>query len=298
VSANSPCQLAVILVNYQTRDDLRNCLASIFASAQRTPYEVWVVDNASPDGSAAMVARYYPQVRLIALDRNVGFARANNEAIRRSRTEFVLLLNPDTIVSDHAFDDAIDFLRATPSAGMVTCKLVKADGTLDLACRRSFPSAFDGFCRAVGLSKLFPRSRRFARYNLTFLDENETQEVDAVNGAYMMVKRKIIDEVGLLDERYFMYMEDLDWCFRFRQKGWRIYYHPSRTVIHLKGQSGKKHSTKMIRAFFESMEMFCRHNYMPRQSKIISAATVLGIRTWRELTLFRNAVRREKRVTP
>jgi GT2 family glycosyltransferase len=217
-----------------------------------------VVDDASPDGSAAMVARRFPRVRLLALDRNVGFARASNEAIRRSRTEFVLLLSPSAIVSDHAFDDAIDFLRANPEAGMVTCKLVRADGTLDFPRRREGPAAFDAFCRAVGLSTLFPRSRGFALHNPTFVDENETQEVDAVSRAYMMVKREAIEHVGLLDERYLMDMEDLDWCFRFGEKGWRIYYHPGRTVIHLKGQGGKKHTAELIRVLFQAVEMFRR----------------------------------------
>jgi GT2 family glycosyltransferase len=257
MSVNSPC-LAVVVVNYQTRDDLRNCLDSIFASKQRTSYEVWVVDDASPDGSAAMVARRFPRVRLLALDRNVGFARASNEAMRRSRTEFVLLLSPSAIVSDHAFDDAIDFLRANSEAGMVTCKLARADGTLDFPRRREGPAAFDTFRRAVGLSTLFPGSQGLALRNPTLVDENQTQEVDAVSRAYMMVKREAVEDVGLLDERYFTHMEDLDWCFRFREKGWRIYYHPGRTVIHVKRQRGKQHATEMIRVLFQAVETFRR----------------------------------------
>src|SRR5690606_20584224 len=160
--------------------------------------------------------------------------------LRQVQTDYVLLLNPDTIVLDHAFDRPIAFLRAHPRAGMVSCRLVKADGTLDLACRRSFPTAFDGFCRAVGLSRLFPRSRWFARYNVTYRDEHQPARVDAVNGAFMLVPRAVMNEVGYLDESYFMYMEDLDWCYRFGAHGWEVYYDPSATVVHLKGESGRQ----------------------------------------------------------
>ena len=291
-------ELTVVIVSHQTRADLRRCLRSIFGSTQDVRYEVWVVDNASTDGSAEMVERDFPRVRLVRSEENLGFARANNLVLRQARSEFVLLLNPDTIVHDRAFDEPIAFLRRTPEAGMVTCRLVKADGTLDLACRRSFPNAFDGFSRAVGLAQAFPRSRLFARYNVTYLDENETYEVDAVNGAYMMVRRNAMEQVGLLDEDYFMYMEDLDWCHRFREHGWRIFYHPTTTVVHLKGQSGKQSSGPMIHAFFDSMELFCRKRYAVEQPAWILSATCLGNRTWKQATLLRNALRKEKRVTP
>ncbi len=291
-------ELTVVIVSHQTCSDLQRCLRSIFDSRQATRYEVWVVDNASRDGSADMVEREFPRVRLVRNADNVGFARANNQVLRHVTSEFVLLLNPDTIVGDRVFDETIALLRRTPRAGMVTCRLVKRDGTLDLACRRSFPTAWDGFARASGLARAFPRSRLFARYNLTYLDESETYEVDAVNGAFMMVRRRAMDEVGLLDEDYFMYMEDLDWCYRFRERGWTIHYHPTTTVVHLKGQSGKQSSDAMIRAFFDSMELFCRKRYSARQPRWLLSATCVGIRAWKRATLLRNAIRSEKRVTP
>lgn len=290
--------LGIVVVSYNTRDDLRNCLSSIFRSQQDCALKVWVVDNNSSDGSAEMVASEFPAVRLIANSENIGFSRSNNLAIREMETPFVLLLNPDTVVSDRVFDTTIAFLRQNQTAGMVTCKLVKADGTLDLACRRSFPSAFDGFCRAVGLAELYPKSKLFARYNLTYLHEDEPAEVDAINGAFMMLRREALLQVGLLDEEFFMYMEDLDWCYRFRQCGWKIFYDPTTSVIHLKGQSGKKTSSKMIRAFFESMELFCRKHYLHMQGRPWYVATIFGIRLWKHTTLFRNALRPEKRVTP
>ncbi len=292
-------ELSIIIVNHQTREHLRNCLRSIFGSRQRTRFEVRVVDNASTDGSAEMVEREFPAVHLVRNAENVGFAHANNQALAGARGEFLLLLNPDTLVTDGAFDACIDFLRVHPEAGMVGCRLVRRDGSLDLACRRSFPSAFDGFCRAVGLSALFPRSRLFARYNLTYLDERATTEVDAVNGAFMLVRAEALRDVGPLDESYFMYMEDLDWCWRFRARGWKVFYHPVATVVHLKGESGKQRSTEMIRAFFDSMVLFCRKHYRTTVLRRGAyPAVVAGIRTWMLVTLLRNALRAEKRVTP
>ncbi|MGA2516627.1 MAG: glycosyltransferase family 2 protein [Thermodesulfobacteriota bacterium] len=294
----TPLNLSLVIVNYNTREDLKTCLNSVYTSKQEAKFEVWVVDNNSKDGSAELVEKEFQQTKLIKNKENLGFAKANNQVIRKINTEYVLLLNPDTIVSDHVFDSTIDFLRNTPEAGMVTCKLVKGDGKLDPACRRSFPSAFDGFSRAVGLSKIFPNSQLFARYNLTFLHENQINKVDAINGAFMMVRKRAIDDVGLLDEDYFMYIEDLDWCFRFKQKGWKIYYVPTTNVIHLKGQSGRKNSDGMINEFFKSMEIFCRKNYLPSQSKVKFMWITLGIKAWKQITLFRNSVRKEKRVTP
>ena len=292
-------ELSIIIVSYQTREHLRNCLRSIFGSRQRTRYEVRVVDNASTDGSAEMVAREFPAVHLVRNTENVGFARANNQALAEARGEFLLLLNPDTLVPDAALDTCIDFLREHPEAGIVGCRLVRADGSLDLACRRSFPTPFDGFCRATGLSALFPRSRLFARYNLTYLDEHRTTEVDAVNGAFMLVRAEAARAVGPLDERFFMYMEDLDWCWRFRAAGWKVYYHPAATVVHLKGESGKQRSSEMIRAFFDSMVLFCRKHYRATPlGRYTYPAVLLGIRTWMVATLLRNALRAEKRVTP
>lgn len=291
-------ELTVIIVNYNTRDDLRNCLASIYASHQRTPFHIWVVDNNSTDGSTSMVRDMFPEITLIPSSENLGFSKANNLVLRQQSTEFLLLLNPDTIVSDHAFDDTIDFLKHHPDVGMVTCKLVKADGTLDLACRRSLPSPLSGLWRAIGLARLFPSSRVFGRYNLTYLDENQANEVEAVNGAFMMTRLQAVSEVGLLDERFFMYGEDLDWCYRFRENGWKIYYLPAPTVIHLKGQSGKKQSSRMLREFFRAMELYCRKHYGTRHNLASRLATTIGIRLWMFSTLARNAMRSQKRVTP
>jgi len=292
-----PKDLTVVIVSYNCREVLLDCLASMERSRQDVSYEVHLVDNASTDGTPQAVREGHPWVNLTASRENLGFSKGNNLAMRQSDTPFVLLLNPDTLVGDHCFDHSIAFLKAHPGAGMVSCRLVTGDGSLDLACRRSFPSAWDGFCRAAGLSRRFPGSRLLARYNLTYLDELAPAQVDAVNGAYMMVTRRAIERVGLLDEDYFMYMEDMDWCWRFTQAGFEVHYDPGCTVTHLKGQSSRTQSTKMIRAFFDSMELYCVKNSHPSPG-LSRWLTLAGIRAWKWLTLARNFLRRDKRVRP
>lgn len=291
-------ELDIIIVNYNTGNDLRNCLESIYFSKQAVSFKVWVVDNDSKDDSLKIAQASFPQTTFIRARENLGFSRANNLAISESKGDFVLLLNPDTIVGDSALDSTVNFLKMNPGAGMVSCKLVLRDGSLDLACRRSFPTAFDGFSRAIGLSKAFPRSRLFSRYNVTYIDVNATAEVEAVNGAFMMTRRKAIEQVGLLDPEYFMYMEDLDWCFRFRRHGWRIFYYPAATVIHLKGRSGNENSSPMIREFFRSMHLFCSKNYYPDRSFFHNELIRFGIQVWFMATMARNNLRSEKRVRP
>lgn len=289
--------LTVVIVSYECREELLSCLDSIRTSRQEVPYRVRVVDNASTDGTVQAARERHPWAEVTESRENLGFAKANNLALRQADTPFVLLLNPDTMVFDHAFDTAIGFLKEHPGAGMVSCRLVTGDGSLDLACRRGFPTAWDGFCRAVGLSRLFPKVRLFSGYNMTWLDESKPARVDAVNGAFMMVTREAMDKVGLLDEDYFMYMEDMDWCWRFAMAGFEVHYTPACSVVHLKGRSSAKASAAMIRAFFDSMELFCIKNTHSRPGWG-RTATLTGIRAWKWLTLARNAMRREKRVRP
>ena len=213
--------LALVIVNYNTRDLLRACLRSIGEDDPHCTISIWVVDNASNDGSAAMVRTEFPHVRLIVSPRNGGFAFANNLALRAildetnaadgsCRADYVMLLNPDTVVPHGALDLLVDYMERHPNVGACGPKLLLPDGSLDLACRRSFPTPEVAFYRMIGLSRLFPRHPRFARYNLTFLDENCETEVDAVVGACMLVRTSVVREVGLLDETFFMYGEDLE----------------------------------------------------------------------------------------
>ena len=291
-------RISVIIVSYNTREILLNCLRSVYSSAGDVDAEVFVVDNASTDGTVDAIHREFPKCTVIANETNVGFSRANNQAVRVCSGRYILLLNPDTVVEPDVLAKMVTLMDEQRDVGMVSCKLVTQDGSLDLACRRAFPSLWDGFCRASGLSQWFPKSRLLAGYNLTYLDEHKTCEVDAVNGAFMFARREAVEEVGLLDEDYFMYCEDLDWCFRFGRSGWKVVYHPAATTVHLKGQSGNPKSSAMIRELFRSTKLFYRKNCFEGMGPIRRASLLISLDIWKWATLLKNALRRNKRTRP
>ena len=283
--------LSVIIVNYNTRDLLRTCLHSVFASILPGGLEVIVVDNQSHDGSAEMVETEFPQAALIRSERNGGFAYGNNQGLHQARGRYALLLNPDTVVPPDAFAILTAFMDEHPEVGIVGPRLVRADGSLDLACRRSFPTPEVSFYRIVGLSKLFPKSRRFARYNLTYLDEHELAEVDSVVGACMMVRRQAMEQVGLLDEAYFMYGEDLDWAYRIKSHGWKVYYNPAATVLHYKRESSRQRPVRTIVEFYRAMLIFHRKHYAARTFFLLNWLIVAGIYLRGGLALALNRLR-------
>ncbi len=251
-------QLSVIIVNYNVRAFLENALAAVLKAMSGITGEVIVVDNASGDGSAEMVRQKFPDVRLISNSENRGFAAANNQALRECRGSYVLLLNPDTIVQESTFRTMITFFERHPDAGLAGCKILNPDGTLQLACRRSFPSPWVAFTKISGLSALFPSSSLFGRYNLTYRNPDETYEVDAISGSFMFLRREVLDTVGLLDEQFFLYGEDLDWCYRIAGKGWKIYYVHDTQIIHFKGESARRSSIDEVKLFYEAMRVFVR----------------------------------------
>ena len=309
--------LAIVIVNYNTRDLLRDCLRSIAAGALRCAPEIWVVDNASSDGSAAMVRAEFPHVGLIASAYNGGYAYANNLALREilgwttnaeestienqssnqkskiknQKSDYVLLLNSDTAVPPGALDALIDYLESHPDVGACGPKLLLADGSLDLACRRSFPTPEVAFYRITGLSRLFPRSPRFGRYNMTFLDPDVETEVDAVVGACMLVRASVVREVGLLDEAFFMYGEDLDWAYRIKQYGWRIMYVPSVTIHHHKRASSRQRPFRSIRAFHGAMRVFHRRHYAATTPAALNLLIEAGITLKEAWSLGSNLIR-------
>jgi GT2 family glycosyltransferase len=341
--------LAIVIVNYNVCDLLRDCLKSVYASTGITQgrpsgFDVCVVDNASPDDSAAMVAREFPQAHLIRNTENLGYAAANNlglryfgfgdqqsvvssqqsvdsgqrsavsgqrsvdssqgsvDSSRRSAASYqqahggaaqgsgsavrsnfhakrpapgsqlptpdlpryALLLNPDTVVPPDAFARMIQLMDEHPDFGVSGPKLARLDGSLDLACRRGFPSVEVSFWRLTKLSKIFPRSRRFGRYNMTYLDPDQAAEIDAVVGAFMLVRRAAIEQAGLLDEIFWMYGEDLDWAYRIKQRGWKVYYYPQVVVTHVKRASSSQDNAGAARAKYEfdrAMWLFYRKHY-------------------------------------
>lgn len=289
--------LSIIIVNYNTSALIQQCLNSILNIDNICSYEIIVVDNNSQDNSVDIIKNNFPFVKLIVNYQNEGFAKANNKGIRQSQGRYILLLNSDTIVLPGAFQEVINFMDNDQSIGATGCKVIRPNGKLDLACRRSFHTPEVAFYRATGLSKLFPRSKRFGRYNLLYLDENETYEVDCIMGAYMMVRRETIEDVGVLDEDYFMYCEDADWCYRIKSKGWKIYYFPEATIIHLKGESTKKQSFRMIIEFHKSQYIYYRKNHAKENLLIINLLLFVGIFIRLGLVLLINCFRRNKRVS-
>jgi N-acetylglucosaminyl-diphospho-decaprenol L-rhamnosyltransferase len=257
---------------------------------------VWVVDNASADDSVAMVRRDFPEVTLIAAERNDGFSAGNNLALRRilesaEPPEAVLILNPDTVVPPAGLAGLARSLDERPQAGVIGPKLVLEDGSLDMACRRSFPSAEVALYRMTGLSKLFPRSPRFGRYNLTYLDPDQITEVDSIVGAAMLVRTSVIREVGMFDETFFMYGEDLDWCFRIKSYGWQVWYDPRVTILHYKRVSSTRRAVPSIRAFYEAMRIFHRKHYESSTLAPLNWLIYLGITLKEWQALARNRLR-------
>ncbi len=265
-------RIGIVIVNFNAKPLLDACLASVYRS-QDVEFDVSVVDNASDDGSSQMVRERYPQATIIEHADNRGFAYANNQALQAwgftddgaaepdDGYPYVLLLNPDTELPADGLAKAVAYMDAHQDVGVVGAKLLKPDGTLDLACRRSFPAPGVAFYRMVGLSRLFPRSKRFGRYNLTYLDPDETAEVDAVAGAFMLVRAEAIRQAGLLDERFFMYGEDLDWALRMKQQGWKVVYYPEVVVLHHKGGSSQRNRSKVVTSFYRSMLLFYEKHY-------------------------------------
>ncbi len=278
--------LAIIIVNYNTRELLRACLRSIYASEGEFSFHVTVVDNASGDGSIEMVREAFPQARAISSSQNGGFAYANNIGLRaygfgqgRPLAElprYALLLNPDTELPPTALMEMLSLMDARADIGAAGPRLILPDGSLDKACRRAFPSPASFIYRGLGLSKLFPDNPRFAQYNLTYLPEDQETEVDSVVGAFMLVRREALEAAGLLDESFFMYGEDLDWAFRIKQAGWRIWYYPQVIVYHHKGAASRG-NVRVRRAFYDAMAIFVRKHYKAQTNPLLYGLIMAGI---------------------
>ncbi|MHC4157760.1 MAG: glycosyltransferase family 2 protein [Planctomycetota bacterium] len=236
--------VSIIVVNWNTCDFLRACLKSVYQQAIGVTFEVIVVDNASADGSAAMVESEFPQVKLIQNDTNKGFAAANNEGITIAKGKYVLLLNSDTVILNNAIDKTISFADAHPKAGVVGCRVLNPDRTLQLTCFM-FPSVLNMLLSATYLYKVFPRNRFFGRERITWWNRDDEKEVDVVTGCFMFIRRQAIEQVGVMDERFFVYGEETDWCYRSKRAGWKVLFTPEPQIIHFGGQSSKQIAPKM-----------------------------------------------------
>lgn len=260
--------LAIVIVAYRSEELLRTCLGSLKANPPSRPHHIHVVDNGGDGAAARLVAREFPAITVTTNASNVGFGRATNQVIRSTDSEYVLALNPDTEVTDGALDQLLDLLDADASIGIVGPRLVRADGSLDPACRRSFPTPLSALGHFSGTGRRLGRGP-LAAYSSASLARGP---VDAVNGAFMLIRRLALDEVGAFDERYWMYMEDLDLCYRFAEADWVTWYEPSVTVGHVKhGTSGKRRGLRLDLAFHAGMYRFYADHYAARHSRAVNA---------------------------
>jgi GT2 family glycosyltransferase len=232
--------ISFCIVTYKVRDLLKDCLNSLYQNPPVSSFEVIVVDNHSEDGTRELVQKEFPLVRWVENQGNEGYTRPMNKALQMACGQYLVQLNPDTLIFSGTFDTLVDFMQATPQAGIVTPKVLNRDSSLQKQCRRSAARPWDTFTYFSGLAKRYPKNPRYAGYLMTYLDEGEINEVEAVSGSCMFIRRDVIEQIGFLDELFFAYQEDADFCFRARAAGWKIYYVPQSQIIHYGGQGGSK----------------------------------------------------------
>jgi GT2 family glycosyltransferase len=263
-------KLSVIIVNYNVKHFVEQCLHSVYNALKNIDAEVFVVDNNSVDGSCPMIKEKFPQVILIENKINQGFSKANNQAITLSKGEYVLLLNPDTVVQEDTFKKCIDFMDQHPDAGALGVKMIDGKGNFLPESKRALPTPEVAFYKIFGLSTLFPRSKKFGKYHLSYLDKNKNHEVDILSGAYMFMRKAALDKSGLLDEDFFMYGEDIDLSYRIIKAGYKNYYFAETTIIHYKGESTKKSSVNYVLVFYNAMQIFARKHFSQKNAWLFS----------------------------
>jgi N-acetylglucosaminyl-diphospho-decaprenol L-rhamnosyltransferase len=283
-------RLDIVIVSYRCEGLLRDCLDSLRAFPPGGGALIWVVDNASRDRTVAMVREEFPEVELIASDENLGFSKANNLAIARGSAPYVLALNPDTRMTEGTLDQMLELMEQRPEVGISGCRLELPDGTFDHAARRSFPTPLGALAHFSGAGRWKKAPARLAQYRAPGV---ESGPVDAVNGAFMLMRRDALAKVGLFDEGYWMYMEDLDLCYRFGQAGWITWYEPSVKVIHVKaGTSGKHRKPRVNYAFHYGMFRFYRKHYAKSNNFLLNGAVYSGIALKLGVSVVRSALRR------
>ena len=284
-------ELAVIIVNYNTRDLLDNCLSSVFRSAKpKGGLQVIVVDNASQDGSVKMVTSKYPQVLLVKNKKNLGFAKANNQAVEVSDGKYLLFLNSDTVIKQYSLVKPLKYLKNHPKAGAITIRLYLKDGSIDYENHRGFPDPWSSFCRLFGLSAIFPHSTFFNRYYLGFKNINRVHAIPVTAGSFIMMPSKLFKDLGGWDETYFFYGEDIDLCYRINQAGYKIIYYPKVSTLHLRGASSglrkesariassdKENRLRVARASTEAWKIFYRKFYENKYPRILTWLVLTGI---------------------
>lgn len=285
-------QLSIIIVNYNVRHFLEQAIWACRRAARGLSHEIWVVDNHSNDDSVPMVLEKFPEVKLIQNPDNPGFSKANNQAISQAAGKYILLLNPDTLVGEDSFEICFSFMETHPEAGALGVRMLDGSGQYLPESKRGFPSPFVAFCKAFGLSRVFPKSRLFNRYHLGYLAERENHQVEVLAGAFMWVRKKTLEEVGLLDEAFFMYGEDIDLSYRIVQQGYQNYYLADTSIIHYKGESTKKGSLNYVRVFYRAMIIFARKHFQRQQASLFVVFIQLAIYLRAALSLLANWVKK------
>ncbi|MGB0368706.1 MAG: glycosyltransferase family 2 protein, partial [Flavobacteriales bacterium] len=285
-------KLTIVIVNYNVQHFLEQCLQSVVVAIKNVESEVFVVDNNSIDGSVAMVEEKFPSVKLIANKENVGFSKANNQAMEIAKGEYVLLLNPDTLVEEDTFERVVSFMDAHQDAGGLGINMVDGKGNFLPESKRSLPTPEVAFYKIFGLSWLFPKSKRFGKYHLTFLSKDETHEIEVLSGAFMLMRKTALDKVGLLDEDYFMYGEDIDLSYRIIQGGFKNYYYHEARIIHYKGESTKKGSLNYVYVFYNAMAIFARKHFSKERAQMFSLLINFAILLRASISLVNRFVKR------
>ncbi len=270
-------KLSIVIVNYNVKHFIEQCLYSVRKAIKNIEAEIWVVDNNSVDGSCLMIKEKFKEVLLIENKDNVGFSVANNQAIRKSNGEYVLLLNPDTIVEEDTFEKVIEFMDAHPKAGGLGVKMIDGKGKFLPESKRALPTPSVSFYKIFGLARVFNKSKIFSKYHLGYLDKDQTNEIEILSGAFMFMRKKTLDKVGLLDEKFFMYGEDIDLSYRIIKGGYKNYYFPKTRIIHYKGESTKKGNINYVFVFYNAMIIFAKKHFSQKNAKLFSILINLAI---------------------
>ncbi|RSK28664.1 glycosyltransferase family 2 protein [Bacillus sp. HMF5848] len=286
--------ISIIIVNYNTKKLTIDAISSVLCSNTSYTYEILVVDNASSDGSVEAIRQQHSEVKIIANDHNVGFSKANNQAIKIATGRYILLLNSDTIVHEATLQIMTKLMDEQPKIGASGCKVLLPNGELDKACKRGFPTPSASFFYISKLTKLFPTNPSINRYHMGHIQPDQASSIDCLVGAFMMVRKETIDRVGLLDETFFMYGEDIDWCYRIKEAGWDIYYYPKTHIIHYKGASSRKKPKKIVYEFHRAMYIFHKKHYEKKYSFLVNWLVYGGIGLKLGLALATNSLKNKR----
>ena len=285
-------KLSIVIVNYNVQYFLENCLHSVVKAGSGLQSEIFVVDNNSVDGSLKMLKEKFPQVKVIANKKNLGFSRANNQAIRQAKGEYILLLNPDTVVEEETFVKCIAKMDSDHKIGGMGVKMMDGKGNFLPESKRGLPTPAVAFYKIFGLSSLFPRSKRFGQYHFGHLSKDEDHEIDVLSGAFMLLRRKVLDEIGLLDEDFFMYGEDIDLSYRITKAGYKNLYFSQSSIIHYKGESTKKSSINYVFVFYKAMAIFAKKHFSKKNAQTFSDLINIAIYLRAGIAVFTRFIKR------